>query len=179
MTGHFSPSTQNDICEISQARRKFQNVTQHKYFQTLIFPITTHTKPQTQNMNAPCDLQEHCEALFPYSTQRGVAKFVDSAQLNPWLNPAWYPYGKVIMISPASCVIWSTTKKNRKEINSNSKPFSVTEDNMKNTKCTTKLLWRARIKTHPELRNSKLSNPYYVSQKIHFFFFLFLQIRLR
>jgi hypothetical protein len=25
--------------------------------------------------------------------------------LNPWLNPAWYPYGKVIMISPASCVI--------------------------------------------------------------------------
>jgi hypothetical protein len=31
--------------------------------------------------------------------------------LNPWLNPAWYPYGKVIMISPASWVIWSTRKK--------------------------------------------------------------------
>jgi hypothetical protein len=35
------------------------------------------------NMNDHSDLHEHCEALFPYSTQRGVAKFVDSAQLNP------------------------------------------------------------------------------------------------
>jgi hypothetical protein len=49
----------------------------------LIFPITRHTKPQNMNMNDHYDLQEHCEALFPYSTQRGVAKFVDSAQLNP------------------------------------------------------------------------------------------------
>ena len=77
---------------------------------TFMFP-SLHTKPHNMNMNAHYDLQEHCEALFPYSTQRGVAKFVDSAQLNPWLNPAWYPYGNVIMISPASWVIWSTTKK--------------------------------------------------------------------
>jgi hypothetical protein len=47
-----------------------------------MFTITTHQAPQL-NMNAHSDLQEHCEALFPYSTQRGVAKFVDSAQLNP------------------------------------------------------------------------------------------------
>lgn len=48
------------------------------------------------------ELHEHWVALFPYSTHLGVAKFVDSAQLNPWLNPAWYPYGNVIIISPAS-----------------------------------------------------------------------------
>jgi hypothetical protein len=40
-------------------------------------------KPHNMNTNAHSDLQEHCEALLPYSTQRGVAKFVDSAQLNP------------------------------------------------------------------------------------------------
>jgi len=49
-----------------------------------------------------------------------VAKFVDSAQLKPWLNPAWYPYGKVIINSPASCVTYNiknkqTNKKNQSE----------------------------------------------------------------
>jgi len=49
---------------------------------TFIFPLP-HTNPHNMNINAHYNLQEHCEALFPYSTQRGVAKFVDSAQLNP------------------------------------------------------------------------------------------------
>lgn len=45
--------------------------------------------------------------LLPYSIHRNEAKLVDSAQLKPWLNPEWYPYGKVIMISPSSCTIES------------------------------------------------------------------------
>jgi hypothetical protein len=90
--------------------KKIKNAACQKKLRNLCFP-PPHTKPHNMNMNAHSDLQEHWEALFPYSTQRGVAKFVDSAQLNPWLNPAWYPYGKVIMISPASWVIWSTKKK--------------------------------------------------------------------
>ena len=40
-------------------------------------------------------------AIFPKSIHRSDAKLVDSAQLNPWLNPAWYEYGKVIINSPA------------------------------------------------------------------------------
>lgn len=43
-------------------------------------------------------------ACLPYSIHRRVAKLVDSAQLKPWLKPAWYPYGKVIINSPASWV---------------------------------------------------------------------------
>lgn len=46
-----------------------------------------------------------------------MAKFVDSAQLKPWLNPAWYPYGKVIINSPASCVTYSIYKKKKKKSN--------------------------------------------------------------
>ena len=99
------------FCDKNMAcQKKIEKISMPEKIKTFIFP-SPHIKPHNMNMSAHYDLQEHCEALFPYSTQRGVAKFVDSAQLNPWLNPAWYPYGKVIMISPASWVIWSTRKK--------------------------------------------------------------------
>jgi hypothetical protein len=32
-------------------------------------------------------LQVHWDARLPYSIQRSQAKFVDSAQLKPWLKP--------------------------------------------------------------------------------------------
>lgn len=65
----------------------------NRFTNTSIFILTTS------------DWQVHSVARFPYSTHLGVAKFVDSAILNPWLKPAWYPKGKVIMISPWFCVI--------------------------------------------------------------------------
>jgi hypothetical protein len=37
--------------------------------------------------------QRQRRALLPCSTQRCVPKLVDSAQLKPWLNPAWYAPG--------------------------------------------------------------------------------------
>jgi len=69
------------FCDKNMARqKKIEKRSKPEKIKTFIFPLP-HTKPH--NMNAHYDLQEHCEALFPYSTQRGVAKFVDSAQLNP------------------------------------------------------------------------------------------------
>lgn len=43
-------------------------------------------------------------ALAPTDTQALVAKLVDSAQFQPWLKPAWYAPGKLIMNSPGSWV---------------------------------------------------------------------------
>lgn len=63
-------------------QKKIEKRSMPEKIKTFIFPLP-HTKPHNMNMNAHYDLQEHCEALFPYSTQRAVAKFVDSAQLNP------------------------------------------------------------------------------------------------
>jgi hypothetical protein len=79
MITHYYSLKSKAFCDKNMAsQKKVEKRNMPEKIKTFIFP-----SPHNTNMNANYDLQEHCEALFPYSTQRGVAKFVDSAQLNP------------------------------------------------------------------------------------------------
>lgn len=60
------------------------------------FILSTSTRTESE-------MQEHDRADAPASSHPGRAKFTASAQFRPWLNPAWYAPGKVIMNSP-----WNT-----------------------------------------------------------------------